>query len=220
MITRKWLWAAISLIAIIILQTNCKVAHMDEKASVNASQGRPIPAGMEVATLGGGCFWCIEAVYDELKGVVSAESGYAGGNRDNPSYMEVCTGTTGHAEVVQVIYDPKVVSYKDILTIFFTIHDPTTLNRQGADVGTQYRSVIFYHNDEQKRVAQQVIEEITAERIWNNPIVTELAPFTKFFSAEGYHQEYYKNNPNQPYCRAVVEPKVMKFRAKFRERLK
>jgi peptide-methionine (S)-S-oxide reductase len=166
----------------------------------------------EVITLGGGCFWCLEAVFDELAGVVSVESGYSGGPKPNPTYREVCSGTTGHAEVVQVTFDPQVVSLADILRVFFTIHDPTTLNRQGADVGTQYRSAIFYHTDEQKRVAQDVIREITEAKIWDRPIVTQVAPFSGFYIAEDYHQEYYQNNPNQGYCRVVIEPKVAKFR--------
>ena len=175
---------------------------------------------LEVATLAGGCFWCLEAVFDELKGVESVESGYSGGHVQNPSYTQVCDGNTGHAEVVQVTFDPQVVSFKDLLTIFFTTHDPTTLNRQGNDVGTQYRSVIFYHDEEQKKIAEAVIQEIGAERIWDNPIVTEVKPFDQFFIAEDYHQEYFKNNSFQPYCRVVIAPKVAKFRRKFADRLK
>jgi peptide-methionine (S)-S-oxide reductase len=175
---------------------------------------------LEVATLAGGCFWCLEAVYDELKGVESVESGYSGGHVPGPSYAQVCDGDTGHAEVVKVTFDPDVLSYKDLLTVFFTIHDPTTLNRQGNDVGTQYRSAIFYHNEDQKKVAEEVIREISAARIWDRPIVTELAPFEKFYMAEDYHQEYFKKNPFQGYCRVVIAPKVAKFRHKFAERLK
>lgn len=169
----------------------------------------------ELATLGGGCFWCLEAVYLRVRGVSSVVSGYAGGHVENPTYEQVCTGATGHAEVVQVAFDPAEISYREILTIFFGIHDPTTLNRQGADVGTQYRSVIFYHSKEQKRTAEALIEEIGASGVWENPIVTEVAPFTKFFEAEPYHQNYLANNPNQPYCRFVVAPKVAKFRKEF-----
>jgi peptide-methionine (S)-S-oxide reductase len=175
---------------------------------------------LEVATLAGGCFWCLEAVFDELKGVESVESGYSGGHVESPSYAQVCDGDTGHAEVVQVTFDPQVLSYKDLLTVFFTIHDPTTLNRQGHDVGTQYRSAIFYHNEGQKKVAEEVIRAITAAGIWDAPIVTELTPFDKFFIAEDYHQEYFKKNPFQGYCRAVIAPKVAKFRHAFAERLK
>jgi peptide-methionine (S)-S-oxide reductase len=175
---------------------------------------------LEVATLGGGCFWCLEAVYDELHGVESVESGYAGGAVKNPSYREVCAGTTGHAEVVQVQFDPQVISFKEILQVFFTIHDPTTLNRQGADVGSQYRSAIFYHSPEQKATAEEVIRAITAAGVWRNPIVTEVTPFTNYFPAEEYHQEYFANNPYQPYCQVVVAPKVSKFRQQFLARLK
>jgi peptide-methionine (S)-S-oxide reductase len=175
---------------------------------------------VEVATLAGGCFWCLEAVFDELKGVESVESGYSGGHVQNPGYAQVCDGDTGHAEVVQVTFDPQVISYKDLLTVFFTIHDPTTLNRQGNDVGTQYRSAIFYHDEQQKKVAEEVIREITAAGIWDAPIVTEVTPFDKFYIAEDYHQEYFKKNPFQGYCRVVIAPKVTKFRHKFADRLK
>jgi peptide-methionine (S)-S-oxide reductase len=177
-------------------------------------------SNLEVATLAGGCFWCLEAVYDQLKGVVSVESGYSGGKTTNPTYREVCSGNTGHAEVVQITFDPAVISFAEILEVFFTIHDPTTLNRQGNDIGSQYRSAIFYHSPEQKEVAERVITEITAAKIWDNPIVTELVPFQKFYLAEDYHQEYFQNNPGQPYCQVVVAPKVAKFRQKFVQRLK
>jgi peptide-methionine (S)-S-oxide reductase len=175
---------------------------------------------VEQATLAGGCFWCLEAVFDDLKGVESVESGYSGGQAQNPSYAQVCDGNTGHAEVVRVTFDPQVLSYKDLLTVFFTIHDPTTLNRQGNDVGTQYRSAIFYHNEEQKKIAEEVIQEIGAAKIWNGPIVTEVTPFDQFYMAEDYHQEYFKNNPFQGYCRVVIAPKVTKFRHAFADRLK
>lgn len=177
-------------------------------------------ANAEVATLAGGCFWCLEAVYDELKGVISVESGYAGGLVPNPTYKQVCSGNTGHAEVVQVTFDPTVVSFRDLLNIFFTIHDPTTLNRQGYDVGTQYRSAVFYHNQTQKEITEQVVADLTKSRVWDNPIVTEIVPFETFYKAEDYHQEYYVNNTNQPYCRAVITPKVAKFRQKFLAELK
>jgi peptide-methionine (S)-S-oxide reductase len=175
---------------------------------------------VEIATLAGGCFWCLEAVFDELKGVESVESGYSGGHVQSPSYAQVCNGDTGHAEVVQITFDPQLLSLKDLLTVFFTVHDPTTLNRQGNDVGTQYRSAIFYHNEEQKKIAEAIIQEIGAEKIWDDPIVTEVKPFDQFYVAEDYHQEYYKNNSFQPYCRIVIAPKVAKFRHKFAERLK
>jgi peptide-methionine (S)-S-oxide reductase len=175
---------------------------------------------LEIATLGGGCFWCLEAVYDDLEGVVSVESGYAGGKVAQPSYQEVCSGMTGHAEVVKVTFDPSVTPFKEILEVFFTIHNPTTLNRQGADVGTQYRSVIFYHDEKQKETAEQVIREIEAEKIWDDPIVTQLEPIQAFYMAEDYHQEYFKKNPYQGYCQMVVAPKVAKFRQKFASKLK
>jgi peptide-methionine (S)-S-oxide reductase len=174
----------------------------------------------ETAVLGGGCFWCLEAVYDELKGVISVESGYMGGHVIHPTYQQVCTGTTGHAEVVRITFDNEVISFRDILNVFFTIHDPTTLNRQGADVGTQYRSVIFYMNEEQRDTARQVIQELSAKRLWPNPIVTEVTEAGVFYMAEDYHQEYFKKNPNAGYCQAVIAPKVAKFRQKFFEQLK
>lgn len=174
----------------------------------------------EVATLAGGCFWCLEAVFDDVKGVEQVDSGYSGGNVPDPTYRQVCTGTTGHAEVVQVTFDPHLISFKELLQLFFTVHDPTTLNRQGPDVGTQYRSAIFYHSPAQKAIAEEVIKEMTAARIWPSPIVTEVTPFSAFYKAEDYHQEYFKFNGEQPYCRAVVAPKVAKFRKQFRERLK
>jgi peptide-methionine (S)-S-oxide reductase len=174
----------------------------------------------EVATLAGGCFWCLEAVYLDLQGVESVVSGYSGGSVPNPSYQAVCTGETGHAEVVQITFDPAVVSYRDLLEVFFTIHDPTTLNRQGADVGTQYRSAIFYHTPQQEATAEEVIRDLTAARLYGNPIVTEVTPFAAFYPAEEYHQRYFERNPNQPYCRAIVAPKVAKFRKQYLSRLK
>lgn len=174
----------------------------------------------ETATLAGGCFWCLEAVFDDMKGVDSVESGYMGGKAPNPTYEAVCGGDTGHAEVVQLTYDSGVVSFKELLQVFFVIHDPTTLNRQGNDSGTQYRSAIFYHTPEQKAAAEQVIAEIAGAGLYRDPIVTEVKPASAFFVAEGYHQEYYARNPYQPYCQAVVAPKVAKFRKHFVERLK
>jgi peptide-methionine (S)-S-oxide reductase len=175
---------------------------------------------MEVATLGGGCFWCIEAAFDEIRGVVNVESGYSGGTTPSPTYNQVCTGTTGHAEVVQVSFDPTVISFREILEIFFTTHDPTTLNRQGADVGTQYRSVIFYHNEKQKEVTEQVIAELEAKKVWENPIVTQVEPLTKFYKAEEYHRGYFGRHPEAGYCRVVIAPKIAKLRKKYREKLK
>jgi peptide-methionine (S)-S-oxide reductase len=174
----------------------------------------------ETATLGGGCFWCLEAVFTELRGVEKVVSGYAGGHTANPTYKEVCSGTTGHAEVVQVTFDPAVVSFRELLEVFFTIHDPTTLNRQGADVGTQYRSAVFYHTPEQKETAEQVVAELTASSVWDKPIVTQLASLDAFYPAEEYHQEYFARNPYQPYCQVVVAPKVGKFRKQYLDRLR
>ena len=173
-----------------------------------------------VATLAGGCFWCLEAVYDDLQGVLDVVSGYAGGQVSHPSYEAVCTGTTGHAEVVQITFDPAQISYRELLEVFFTIHDPTTLNRQGADVGTQYRSAIFYHSPEQQTIAQQVIADLTAAALWPDPVVTEVTPLDAYYPAEDYHQEYFRRNPYQGYCRAVVAPKVAKFRQKYLAKLK
>jgi peptide-methionine (S)-S-oxide reductase len=187
---------------------------------MNNSNNATEQSHTEQATLGGGCFWCLEAVYDLLRGVESAVSGYAGGHVKNPSYREVCTGRTGHAEVVQITFRPAEVSFRDILKVFFTIHDPTTLNRQGADVGPQYRSVIFYHSPDQEVAAHQVIEEITQAGIWSDPIVTEIAPYSGFYAAEVEHQEYYARNAGQPYCQIVIAPKVAKFRKHFLDRLK
>ncbi len=174
----------------------------------------------ETATLGAGCFWCVEAVFDDLRGVEDVTSGYSGGHTENPTYKEVCSETTGHAEVAQVKFNPQEISYKEVLQVFFAVHDPTTLNRQGNDIGSSYRSAIFYHDENQKRIAEEVIKEVEAEKVYDNPIVTEVAQFNKFYIAENYHQEYFANNPNQPYCAAVVAPKVAKFRQKFVNKLK
>lgn len=174
----------------------------------------------DTATLAAGCFWCVEAIFDDLIGVEDVVSGYSGGHTDNPTYQEVCSETTGHAEVAQIRFDPDVISFKEILQVFFTVHDPTQLNRQGNDIGSSYRSAIFYHSDIQKEIAEKVIAEFTAEKIYDTPIVTEIAAFNKFWPAENYHQEYFANNPNQPYCAAVVAPKVAKFRQKFTSKLK
>ena len=175
---------------------------------------------LQTATLAGGCFWCLEAVFDEIKGVNGVESGYAGGHMDNPTYRAVCNGDTGHAEVVQVHFDPNIVSYRDLLNVFFAIHDPTTLNRQGADVGAQYRSAIFCHDDEQEKIAEELIKDLNSQKIWDGPIVTEVSRLDEFYMAEDYHQEYFARNPYQPYCTAVVAPKVSKFRKHFLEMLK
>ena len=174
----------------------------------------------EVATIGGGCFWCVEAVFAELQGVERVESGYAGGQVPNPTYRQVCSGATGHAEVIQVTFNPELTSFREILEVFFTVHDPTTPNRQGADVGTQYRSVIFYHDEKQKAVAEQLIKELDAAKAWPAPVVTELTPYTEFYPAEDYHQEYYKMHGEEPYCRMVIAPKMKKFREHFGAKLK
>ncbi|MCW4022029.1 MAG: peptide-methionine (S)-S-oxide reductase MsrA [archaeon] len=175
---------------------------------------------IEIATLGGGCFWCIEAAFEQINGVLKVESGYSGGITSAPSYEQVCTGTTGHAEVVQITFDSTTVTFKEILEIFFTAHDPTTLNQQGADVGTQYRSVIFYHTKQQKETAKQVIQEIEAMKIWGRPIVTKVEPFKKFYKAEDYHDKYFARHPEAGYCRVVIAPKIAKLRKKYKERLK
>jgi peptide-methionine (S)-S-oxide reductase len=176
-------------------------------------------ATYETATLGGGCFWCIDTLFRELQGVEKVESGYAGGRMANPTYRDVCSGMTGHAEVVQVTFDPLVLSFRDLLGVFFTVHDPTTPDRQGADIGTQYRSIILYHSDEQRETAKQVIDELNREKVWDDPIVTQFVPFTTFYSGEKYHQDYYSQNPNQPYCQIVIAPKVAKFRKAYLDRL-
>ena len=173
----------------------------------------------ELATLGGGCFWCLEAVFELVRGVSKVVSGYAGGSVPDPSYEEVCTGTTGHAEVVQITFDPAQVSYRELLDIFLTTHDPTTLNRQGADAGTQYRSAIFYHSPAQKEIAEEAIKAMSAAGIWRNPIVTEIAALDVFYPAENYHQGYFRSHPGQSYCRAVIEPKVAKFRKQYQQKL-
>jgi peptide-methionine (S)-S-oxide reductase len=175
---------------------------------------------LDKATLAGGCFWCLEAVYLDMAGVTKVESGYMGGHVENPTYEQVCTGRSGHAEVVQVTFDPDVTTFRDILDVFFTIHDPTTLNRQGNDVGTQYRSAIFYHSEEQRASAKEVIDELTAAKLWQDPIVTTFEPASEFYPAGSYHDDYYKRNSLQPYCLFVVRPKVQKFRSKYASKVK
>lgn len=175
---------------------------------------------LQKATLGGGCFWCTEAVYQNLKGVVEVVPGYSGGNIKNPAYREVCTGRTGHAEVVQITYDPEIVNYKEILEVFFMTHDPTTLNRQGNDAGTQYRSAIFYHDEKQKATAEEIIHHFENEKVYENSIVTEITPYETFYKAEDYHKNYFERNKNQPYCQFVIVPKMKKFRKIFNEKLK
>ena len=187
---------------------------------MNQQNGNRPTDGFALATLAGGCFWCLDAVYNELRGVESVVSGYAGGHDLSPTYEAVCSGTTGHAEVVQIAFDPDMVSFRELLEVFFTIHDPTTLNRQGNDVGTQYRSAVFFHDEEQRLVAEEVIEEMTVAGVWDDPIVTEVTALDMFFEAEEYHQRYFEKNPFQPYCFVVVRPKVSKFRKKFVSKLK
>lgn len=194
-------------VTVIDAQNNAKIIKMEQTK-------------YETVTLGAGCFWCVEAIYSRVNGVISATSGYAGGTVKNPTYKEVCTGETGHAEVVQVVYDPKVIPLAKILEIYFKTHDPTTLNRQGADVGTQYRSVIFYHTEEQKKIALEVKDLLNKSGIWNDPIITIIEPFTNFYKAENYHQDYFENNTKQPYCQMVVNPKVEKFEKLFKDYLK
>lgn len=186
----------------------------------NTKTKKMTQSNFETITLGGGCYWCVEAVYENLKGVKSVVSGFSGGKTLNPSYEEVCSGTTGHAEVVQITFDKNVTSLDEIFKVFFTVHDPTTLNRQGADKGTQYRSVIFYNNEEQKKEAQSIIAELKNAKVYENPIVTTIEPFTKFYKAEDYHQNYYANNKNQPYCQMVIQPKLEKFEKVFKDKLK
>ena len=186
----------------------------------NTKTKKMTQSDFETITLGGGCYWCVEAVYENLKGVKSVVSGFSGGKNANPSYEEVCSGTTGHAEVVQITFDKNVTSLDEIFKVFFTVHDPTTLNRQGADKGTQYRSVIFYNNEEQKKEAQSIISELNKAKVYQNPIVTTLEHFTKFYKAEDYHQNYYANNKNQPYCQMVIQPKIEKFEKVFKDKLK
>lgn len=177
-------------------------------------------AGLEKATFGAGCFWCVEAVFQRLAGVESVVSGYAGGHTKNPTYRDVCSGTTGHAEVAQITYDPSVVSFTDLLKVFFETHDPTQLNRQGNDVGTQYRSAIFYHNDEQKKISEEFKKQLDASGTWPAPIVTEIVPLKEFYPAEDYHQNYFNDNPSQPYCSFLIKPKLDKFTKAFKEKLK
>ena len=195
-------------------QTNAQSEKSNEKDNQMSE------TGLEKATFGSGCFWCTEAIFENLNGVHSVVAGYAGGHLSNPSYQEVCTGTTGHAEVTQITYDPSVISYDELLEVFWKTHDPTTLNRQGNDVGTQYRSVIFYNNDKEKEIAEKYKSELDKSGAWENPIITEIVPLTNFYPAENYHQDYYINNPNQAYCAFVIAPKLEKFEKVFKDKLK
>jgi peptide-methionine (S)-S-oxide reductase len=211
----------ITLVSIIVcaVTTSCQKANLNKKMKENKSMDDS-SAKMDTATFGQGCFWCAEAIFERVEGVKSVVSGYAGGNVVNPSYEQVCTGTTGHAEVVQIVYDPDVVSFDELLKIFWKTHDPTTLNRQGADAGTQYRSIILYHNEQQKEKAEYYKNELDKSGAWDKPIVTQIVPFTKFYRAEDYHQDYFENNPYQGYCSFVIAPKVEKFEKAFKDKLK
>jgi peptide-methionine (S)-S-oxide reductase len=205
----------------LLIAGGCGNKETNAQSEIKKDKGEIMDTtGMQVATFGSGCFWCTEAIFERLNGVVKVESGYAGGTVENPTYEEVCTGKTGHAEVTQITYDPKIITYDELLEVFWKTHDPTTLNRQGNDVGTQYRSVIFYHNEEQKELAENYKKELDKSGAWDNPIVTEISPVTNFYPAEGYHQDYYENNPNQGYCAFVIAPKVEKFEKVFKDKLK
>lgn len=210
---KKWLIIEVFITIIILAGLAISYTLKEEKVMANTDH-------LESATLGAGCFWCVEAIFQDLKGVHSVVSGYAGGHVQNPSYDEVCKGTTGHAEVARIQFDPKIISYADILYVFWRTHDPTTLNRQGADVGTQYRSVIFYHTDEQRKMAENSKMDTIESGLYAEPIVTEIVPLSNYYEAEDYHQDYFNLNPNQPYCRLVIDPKVNKFRKEFKDKLK
>src|SRR2546425_5758153 len=216
----KWAIGALAAVTIVSLAVAQKNRPAERESAGRSIKRKTVNSATETATLAGGCFWCLEAVYNELRGVERVISGYAGGHVPNPTYEQVCSGSTGHAEVVQVTFDPEVISYREILEVFFTIHDPTTLNRQGADVGTQYRSAIFYHSPEQEQVAREVIAATNASGIWRAPLVTQLEGLDRFYPAEGYHQNYYERNPYQPYCQVIIAPKVAKVRERYLARLK
>jgi peptide-methionine (S)-S-oxide reductase len=209
----------IHLISLIIFLSGCSVFTKNSQTNTKIYKDKIMSTNLDTAVFGMGCFWCTEAVFEELKGVQSVEAGYSGGTTENPTYKQVCTGETGHAEVARIIFDASVISYDQLLQVFWTTHDPTTLNKQGADVGTQYRSVIFYLNDKQKEAAEKSKKDI-APQVWDNPVVTEISPLSKFYKAEDYHQDYYDQNPNQGYCQYVITPKVDKFRKKFKDWLK
>lgn len=205
-------------------ETTNKKIQMETKNRLTSTESESVqgsnPSSYDTITLGGGCFWCVEAVYEMLDGVGKVESGYSGGTIKNPSYREVCAGTTGHAEVAQITFDNSKTSFEEILKVFFTVHDPTTLNRQGPDIGTQYRSVIFYRNDNQRKIAESIIDDLNKNKVYSKPVVTQLEPFTVFYKAEDYHQDYYNQNKEAPYCRMVIQPKLEKFEKLFKDRLK
>lgn len=207
-----------TLLVFLILGSSC--GQQNNPSSVNAMSNQTAPEGSKLATFGSGCFWCTEAIFLDVKGVLKVESGYSGGTVKNPTYKQVCTGTTGHAEVIQLTYDPAIISFEELLEIFWHTHDPTTLNRQGNDVGPQYRSVIFYHDEEQRKLAEHYKKRLMEEKVYDNPVVTEITPFETFYVAEDYHQNYYALNGNAPYCTFVIQPKLEKFRKVFAEKLK
>ena len=214
----------IFLMIILFALSNCANSSTNKKTIEMSTETNPLAESkdnlFQTAYIGGGCFWCMEAVYKELKGIVKVESGYAGGKTTNPSYKEVCSGTTGHAEIIKLTYDPSVITYKDVIDIFWHVHNPTTLNKQGNDQGTQYRSVIFYESETEKQIAEKSMLEAQVQKVWTDPIVTEITPLQKFYLGEDYHQDYFANNPNQSYCVYVVSPKVEKFRKEYKELLK
>lgn len=209
-----------SLLSVLLMSCTSPKAESQEINLTKKRIANMDTSGLDTATFGGGCFWCVEAIYQQLKGVVSVTSGYSGGQRENPSYEQVCSGATGHAEVVQIVFDPKVISFDELLEVFWTVHDPTTLNRQGADVGTQYRSVIFYNNEQQYLTAKLYKDKLNKEGAFPNPVVTEISPLIKFYKGEGYHQNYYNENENQPYCTLVIKPKIDKFQKVFKSKMK
>jgi peptide-methionine (S)-S-oxide reductase len=218
---KKYEYLFLFLFSIVLFLVGCNRKETNAQSEkTNEKEIQMNESGLEKATFGSGCFWCTEAIFENLNGVTSVVSGYAGGHVDNPTYEEVCTGTTGHAEVTQITYDPKIITYDELLEVFWKTHDPTTLNRQGNDVGTQYRSVIFYHNSEQKELAEKYKIELDKSGAWDNPIVTEISSLTNYFPAENYHQDYYNNNPNQGYCAFVIAPKLEKFKKVFKDKLK
>jgi peptide-methionine (S)-S-oxide reductase len=217
MFMRKWMLAFV-ILPVVLFTISCQKSNAAQPVPVR--EPVTVEKGKEVAIVAGGCFWCTEAVFKELRGVEKVESGYTGGTVDNPTYEQVTTGDTNHAEAIRITYDPKQISYQELLEVFFVIHDPTTLNRQGADRGTQYRSSIFYHSPEQKKIAEQVIKNFTDKKVYEDAIVTKLESFTKFYIAEEYHQNYFERNPDKAYCRIVIQPKVLKFRKEFLSKLK
>lgn len=216
----KPLFVLISLFSFVSCNQAKYVAQEKDKNSTQTKKSFTMNNNIETTTLGGGCYWCLEAIFQQLQGVESVASGFSGGAVENPTYKEVCTGLTGHAEVIQITYDTSKISFAELLKVFFTMHDPTTLNRQGNDVGTQYRSAIFYHNEQQKQLAEDIIQKLNEEHVYDSPIVTQVVPFQKFYKAEDYHQNYYNNNSNQGYCRLVIQPKLEKFEKIFKDKMK